>query len=178
MKILNTNLKRAFLTVGTIGLLAIVSGAGCSATDGTGTPTSCTGLDGNVTAQANVKAFGQAAGALDKAAADVEHAWLTTCNAINADMGEDTSKTTAAEACGVVKARMNKAGVSVRLDVKAECHADVSVQADCQAKCKLPSCDIKGVQRIMFGRMRRPGAQRDVHRHLLRKMQRGRGGDL
>ena len=42
MKILNhSTLKRVFSTVGAIGLIALVSGAGCSATDGTGTPVSC-----------------------------------------------------------------------------------------------------------------------------------------
>lgn len=29
------------------------------------------------------------------------------------------------------------------LDAKSECHADVSVQGGCQAKCKLPNCDIR-----------------------------------
>src|SRR6187551_124083 len=147
MKILNrSTLKRAFSTVGAIGLLALAAGAGCSATDGTGTPTSCTGLDVNVSAQATVKAFGQAASALKDAALDVEAKWLSTCNAINADLGEDTSKNTAAEACAVLNARVKKAlnaGAQLTLAVKSECHADVSVQGDCQAKCKLPSCDIE-----------------------------------
>jgi len=135
--------KRTCSTVGLVGLLAMISGAGCSATDGTGTPTSCTGLDANVSAQATVKAFGQASSALKDAALQVEAKWLATCNDINRDLGEDTSKTTAAEACGVVNARINKAHATVTLDVKSECHADVSVQGDCQAKCKLPNCDIK-----------------------------------
>ena len=147
MKILNrSNLKHAFTTVGAIGLLAMVSGAGCSATDGTGTPTSCSGLDANVSAQATVKAFGQASSALKDAALDVEAKWLATCNSINKELGEDTSQTSAAKACGVLNARVKKAlsaGATVTLDVKAECHADVSVQGDCQAKCKLPNCDIE-----------------------------------
>jgi hypothetical protein len=144
MKSLNDfTLKRAFYTVGSIALVALVSGAGCSSTDGTGTPTSCTGLDANVSAQATVKAFGQASSALKDAALDVEAKWLSTCNAINRDLGEDTSKTSAADACAVVNARINRAHATVTLDVKSECHADVSVQGDCQAKCKLPNCDIK-----------------------------------
>jgi hypothetical protein len=147
MKTLNrSTLKRAFCTVGAIGLLALVSGAGCSATDGTGTPTSCSGLDVNVSAQATLKAFGQASSALKDAALDVEAKWLTTCNAINADLGEDASQTSASKACAVLNARVKKAldaGVTVTLTVQSECHADVSVQGDCQAKCKLPNCDIK-----------------------------------
>ncbi|HYP77399.1 MAG TPA: hypothetical protein VER12_15620 [Polyangiaceae bacterium] len=148
MKILNrSSLKRAFSTVGAIGLFAMVAGAGCSsATDGTGTPASCSGLDANVSAQATVRAFGQAASALKDAALDVEAKWLATCNAINADLGEDSSKTSASQACAVLNARVKKsldAGATVQLEVKAECHADVSVQGDCQAKCKLPNCDIK-----------------------------------
>ena len=139
-------LKHAFSTVGAIGLLAMVSEAGCSSTDGTGTPTACTGLDVNVSAQATVKAFGQASSALKDAALDVEAKWLATCNAINADLGEDATQTSAAKACAVLNARVKKAldaGVTVTLDVKSECHADVSVQGDCQANCKLPNCDIK-----------------------------------
>jgi hypothetical protein len=144
MKSLNqSTLKRAFATVGAVGLLAMVSGAGCSATDGTGTPASCNGLDTTVSAQATVKAFGQAAGALRNAALDVEAQWLATCNAINRDLGEDATKTKAADACAIVNKRINDAHATVTLDVKSECHADVSVQGDCEAKCKLPSCDIK-----------------------------------
>lgn len=144
MKSLNQfTMKRAFSTIGMVGLLAMIAGAGCSATDGTGTPTSCTGLDTSVSAQATVKAFGQASGALRQAALDVEAKWLATCNSINADLGEDTSKKTAAEACAVVNARINKAHATVTLDVKSECHADVSVQGECQADCNLPNCDVR-----------------------------------
>lgn len=144
MKILNrSTLKRAFSTVGAIGLLALVSGAACSATDGTGTPASCTGLDVNVSEQATVKAFGQAASALKDAALGVEKQWLNTCNAINADLGLDTSKSSAGEACAVLNAHIKQSGAMVSLVVKSECHADVSVQADCQAKCNLPDCEIK-----------------------------------
>lgn len=144
MKTLNrSTLKRALGTVGAIGLMALVAGAGCSATDGTGTPTSCTGLDANVSAQATVRAFGQAASALKDAALDVEAKWLATCNGINADLGQDASKTTAAEACAVVNAYIKNAKLTVTLVVKADCRADVNVQADCQAKCQLPNCDIK-----------------------------------
>ena len=109
-------------------------------------PRAAPGLDGNVSAQATLKAFGQASSALKDAALDVEAKWLATCNAINADLGEDATQTSASKACGVLNARVKKAvdaGVKVTLDVKADCHADVSVQGDCQAKCKLPDCDIK-----------------------------------
>src|SRR6478736_5484667 len=145
MKSLNQfTLKRAFSTVGLVGLLAMLAGAGCNvATDGTGTPVNCTSLDANVSAQATLKAFGQASSALKDAALGVEAKWLATCNAINGDLGEDTTKTTAAEACAVVNTRINKAHATVTLEVKSDCHADVSVQGDCQAKCKLPDCDIK-----------------------------------
>src|SRR3954464_9547053 len=110
MKSLNDfTLKRAFYTVGSIALVALVSGAGCSSTDGTGTPKSCSGLDVNVSAQATLKAFGQASSALKDAALDVEAQWLSTCNAINADLGLDSSKKSAAEACAVLNARVKKA---------------------------------------------------------------------
>ncbi len=138
MKILNRfTLKRAFCTVGALGLLAIVSGAGCSATDGTGTPTSCNDLDISSRAQATVQAYGQAAGALSTAAAKVEAKWLATCNAINADLDEDKSQTSAAKACAVLNARVKKAlnaGVTVDLQVQADYHADVILQAEFEGK--------------------------------------------
>jgi len=137
-------LKRAFSTVGLVGLMAMLSGAGCNtATDGTGTPVSCSGLDANASAQATLLAFGQASSALKDAALEVEAKWLATCNAINRDLGEDATQTSAAKACAVVNTRINKAHATVTLDVKSECHADVRVQGDCQAKCKLPDCDIR-----------------------------------
>ena len=109
MKTLNQfSLKRALITVSAIGLMGLVAGAGCSATDGTGTPKSCSGLDVNVSAQATLKAFGQASSALKDAALEVEGKWLTTCNAINADLGLDTSKNSAKQACAVLNARVKK----------------------------------------------------------------------
>jgi hypothetical protein len=145
MKILKSlKLKQAFPLVGAFGLLALLSAAGCSATDGTGTPTACSGLDVNASAQATVKAYSQACVALNDRALEVERKWRDTCNAINAELGEDTSNTSAEKACAVLNARIAKAtGVTVNLEVKSECHADLSVQADCQASCKLPDCDIQ-----------------------------------
>jgi len=147
MKILNRSvLKRAFSTVGAIGLMAMVSGAGCSATDGTGTPKSCAGLDVNVSAQATLKAFGQASSALKDAALEVEGKWRETCNAINAELGEDATQKSAEKACAVLNARVKKAlaaGVTVSLQVESECHADVKVQGECQASCNLPDCDVR-----------------------------------
>jgi len=144
MKSLNhSTWKRAFATIGALGSLAIVAGAGCSATDGMGNPASCSGLDANVSAQATVKAFGQASVALRDAALEVEATWRDTCNAINKDLGEDSTNTSAATACAIINKRIKDAHATVVLEVKSECHADVSVQGDCEAKCKLPTCDIK-----------------------------------
>lgn len=147
MKILNSlKLQHAFPLIGSVGLFTLLAAAGCSSTDGTGTPTSCSGLDATVSAQATLKAYAQATVAVNDAALNVEHKWLAVCNAINADVGEDSSKTTAAEACAVLNARVKSAldkGVKVTLSVQSECHADVNVEADCQAKCKLPNCDIE-----------------------------------
>src|SRR4051812_45309284 len=147
MEILNPpKLKQAFPLIGAFGLLALLTASGCSSTDGTGTPTACSNLNVNGSAQATLKAYAQASVALNDRALDVQRRWLDTCNDINAELGEDTSKTTTAEACAVLNARVKKAldaGVTVNLDVKAECHADISAQADCQASCQIPNCDIK-----------------------------------
>ncbi len=147
MKILNAlKLKHAVSAVGAFGLAAMLGMSACSSTDGTGTPTSCSGLDATASAQATLLAYSRATVALNDAAVAVEGDWRAVCNAINKDVGEDSSKTTAAEACAVLNARVKKAldkGVTVSLDVQSECHADVKVEADCQANCKLPNCDIE-----------------------------------
>ncbi|MEO6600623.1 MAG: hypothetical protein ABIQ16_12155, partial [Polyangiaceae bacterium] len=70
--------KHVFATVGAFGLVALLASAGCSSTDGTGTPSSCSGLDVNASAQATVKAYGQACVALKDRALDVEAKWRAT----------------------------------------------------------------------------------------------------
>src|SRR5437016_12431574 len=87
----------ALAAFGVIGLLAMSNG--CSSNDGGGgAPASCNGLDTGVQAQATIKAYGEAAGRLQAKAAEVEGKWLAVCNAMNKDLGEDSSKTTAKEA--------------------------------------------------------------------------------
>src|SRR5450432_1456734 len=146
MKSLNGTFKHAFLLVGAAGLFALVTSAGCGATDGTGAPASCGGLDVTSKAQATVKAYGEACGKLNTRAAEVEAKWLAVCNEINADLGEDSTQTDTAKACAVLNKRVKAAldaGVTVSLDVQADCHADVSVQADCEAQCQVDaSCDV------------------------------------
>ena len=137
--------QRTLQTLGVVGLFALLASTGCGATDGTGTPASCGGLDASSHAQATVKAYGVAAGALSTAAEKVEKQWLAVCNAINHDVGEDASQGSAAQACAVLNKRVKRAldaGVTVNLSVQADCHADVKVAGDCEAQCQLPSCNV------------------------------------
>jgi hypothetical protein len=95
-----------FLLTAAIGVTAI---PGCSSTPGVGgVDQSCAGLDTKSSAQLTVKGFAEAAAALNTKAADVEAKFLAVCNKMNADLGEDTTKTTAADACGVLNARVKK----------------------------------------------------------------------
>lgn len=148
MKYLRQHLfKRAFWVFGAGGTLALLASAGCSSTDGTGTPTTCNGLDVSVKAQATVKAYGEAAGKLNTRAAQVEAKWGSICNAINAELGEDATQTDTAKACAVLNARVKAAlgkGVTVSLIVDSECHADVKVQASCEGQCSADvNCDVQ-----------------------------------
>src|SRR5450432_2608105 len=116
MKSLNGKFKHACLVLGAGSLLALVSSAGCGATDGTGAPASCGGLDATSKAQATIKAYGEACGKLNTRAAEVEAKWLAVCNAINADLGEDATQTDTAMACAVLNKRVKAAlaaGVTV-----------------------------------------------------------------
>lgn len=121
-----------------------LAGSGCSAAKAA---EGCNGLDVNAQADVTVKAFADAATQLDDAATKVEAQWATVCNAINGDLGEDTSKTDAAGACGVLNARVAKAlqnGATVNVTAHYTCQADASVQADCQGKCAAAAkCDIQ-----------------------------------
>ena len=129
-------------------LFAAVPLAACSSQDdGTGAPASCSGLDTSVRAQATLRAYAEAVTSLRTRALEVEAKFLSVCNAINADLGLDTSKTTAAEACGILKDRIDAAaknGVTVQATIDFNCRADISVQANCEGKCQVDAdCDIQ-----------------------------------
>ncbi|HUQ51989.1 MAG TPA: hypothetical protein VM692_07190, partial [Gammaproteobacteria bacterium] len=136
-----------FSSLSLFALAALPISACSTANDGTGAPASCSGLDTSVRAQATLRAYAEAVTSLRDRAAEVEGKFLSVCNAINGDLGLDTSKTTAEQACGVLKQRIDaaaKAGVTVEAQIEFNCHADVSVQADCEASCQVEaSCDVK-----------------------------------
>ena len=90
-------------------VLVLPISACSSANDGTGAPASCSGLDTKVRAQATLRAYAEAVTSLRDRAAEVEGKFLTVCNAINSDLGLDSSKTTAQDACGVLKGRIDAA---------------------------------------------------------------------
>ncbi len=120
---------------------------GCSAAkDLENASKGCDGLDVTVAAQVTIKSFAQAATNLELRAKEVEAKFLAVCNAMNTDLGEDSSKTTAAEACGILKARVDKAvaaGVNVSAQVSFNCTADVKAQASCEATCNATlNCDV------------------------------------
>src|SRR4051812_37568081 len=94
--------RSSFALYSSLALLAVavVPVAGCSSEDdGTGAPASCSGLDTKLRAQATLRVYAEAVTSLRSRALDVEAKFLAVCNDINADLGLDTSKTTAAEAC-------------------------------------------------------------------------------
>ncbi len=115
--------------------------------DAVGALQGCNGLNVSAKADATVKAFADAATQLETAAKALEAEWALTCNAINADLGLDTSKKDAAGACGVLNVRVAdalKTGVTVTLDVNYSCKAEAKVQASCQGQCAASAnCDIK-----------------------------------
>jgi len=91
----------------------------------------CDGLDVTALAQRTVQSFAEAAANLEIRARAVEAKFLTVCNRVNADLGEDVSNTTAAAACGVLKARVDAAvakGVSV----------NALILVNCKRRCEVP----------------------------------------
>jgi hypothetical protein len=133
-------------------LFAVVTAAtainGCAAAkDAEGAAQGCSGLNVQVSAQAAVKAFAEAAADLQTAAAAVEAKYLVVCNKMNASLGLDTSKTTAKDACAVLQARVQMAaaaGVTVQTDIAFNCTADVKAQASCEGTCNASAmCDVK-----------------------------------
>lgn len=117
-----------------------------SADDGSGAPASCSGLDTKQRAQATLRAYAEAVTALRSRALDVEAKFLSTCNAINADLGLDTSKTTAADACAVLNQRVKLAaqqGVVITPKFEFNCHVDLDAQAKCEGSCQASAdCDV------------------------------------
>jgi hypothetical protein len=131
-----------------VSLLAVPLAAtalhGCSAAQQAAA--GCDGLDVTTsTAQASVLAFSQASADLDAAAARVQQKFLAVCNAMNTELNLPT-KTTAAEACQVLHDHVNavaQAGATVTVTVVPNCHADLSVQASCEASCTATAkCDV------------------------------------
>jgi hypothetical protein len=129
-----------------MALLAAASG-GCSAAANAVTQ-GCAGLDANASeAQATLSAWAKAVDSLNTAAASVEADWFQVCNDMNADLGLDTSKTTASDACKVlntyIQQDLQSGNVTVSLSVLADCQADLSAQASCDATCNAQaSCDV------------------------------------
>jgi hypothetical protein len=127
---------------------AVMVSNGCSAASGLQAGAQgCDGLDLHAEAQLSVHEWVLALQALDTATSGVEAKWLKVCNEINKDLKLDTSKTTASDACGVLKAYIaaEKATLTIVLTVQPPvCEADLSVEADCQAQCTVAAnCDVK-----------------------------------
>lgn len=147
---LRTTRNTSFIVRNAIALAALTTlGLSACSTkdDGSGAPASCSGLDTTVKAQATLRAYAESVTSLRERALEVEAKFLSVCNAINADLGLDTSKTTAAEACDILKKRVDaaaKAGATVEVVIDFNCHADISAQASCDADCKIDAaCDVE-----------------------------------
>src|ERR1700753_3960047 len=136
----DSKVKRLHVMVALGALGVLVGSNGCNtAVDKNGTPVACEGLHATARAQATILAYGQACAKLQSKAAEVEAKWLGICNGVNGELGLDTSKTTAKDACAILNARVKQAlnaGVTVKLDVQASCSADVKAQVDCEGKCQ------------------------------------------
>ena len=118
----------------------------CNAQDLINTTKGCEGLD--VAANqfdASVKAFVAAVIDFNDAAKAAEAEWLRICNAINTEIGEDATKTTAADACGILGARIKKAKADkFVVTATGGCQVDASIQARCDADCYVAAkCDVK-----------------------------------
>ena len=121
---------------------------GCAAAKDAASATGCDGLSATVSAQATLKGYAQAAVKLRDQAIRVEAKFLDVCNKMNAKLGEDATKTTATEACGILQARVKKAtdaGVTVALTIDPfSCTANVNAQASCEGTCNVQAtCDVK-----------------------------------
>ena len=126
--------KRTAIRHSVLGLVfgaAGVGAAACSGTDAEGAVAGCGGLDTTVQAEATLHAYSEATVKLRDRALEVEAQFAAVCNAMNADLGLDTSNDSAEAACGVLRARIDeaaRAGVSVVVEVTFDCSADISVQ--------------------------------------------------
>ncbi|HET9957911.1 MAG TPA: hypothetical protein VFQ61_25610, partial [Polyangiaceae bacterium] len=129
-----------FILIGLAALTALAAN-GCSSAEEAAA--GCNGLDAKVQAQASVKAFADAAFALRDRAVAIEGQFLAVCNKINAAVGADTSKTTAEGACGVLSGYIQAQKLSVSVIVGGGCTIDAKAQAECEATCTPPSCDIE-----------------------------------
>lgn len=110
----------------------------------------CTALSATTNkAQATLLAFSQAAADLNVAAGTVQAKFLSVCNSINAELGLDTTKTTADTACAVLHQHVQAvvaAGATVTVTVVPHCDIDINAQAQCEAKCTPPTCEITPVR--------------------------------
>ena len=120
----------------------------CSAKDLANAAKGCDGLDAKANKfDASVHAFVDAMVAFNAAGAKVEAQWHDVCLAVDTELKLDiTGKSTAAELCGVLNARIQSAlakGVTMSLSVEGSCQVNASVEADCQASCTVSGgCDI------------------------------------
>lgn len=130
-----------------LGAVAVMAGAIAGLTDCTAANNALAGCDGvDARQRASILAFNDAAAALDAQAQATAALWLSTCNAINGELGLDTSQTSADKACQITANRIKAAtakGVTVTLDVAYACSVDASVEAKCDANCYAAvNCDV------------------------------------
>jgi hypothetical protein len=128
---------------------ALLAAQGCTLQGGRASP-ECRGLDALVPAHAALLAYADATVLLRDRAFEAEERFLNVCNAINRDLGFAGDAATAAEACGVLGSRVQRAvddGVDVSAELTLTCNADVELQASCEAGCQLALCEESLVRR-------------------------------
>jgi hypothetical protein len=132
---------------GLTGAGGTIGTGGSTARDGAIAGLGCDGLELTTSAGASIKSYADAVTDLGLAVDAVNARFVSICNRMNADLGLDTTQTSADNACGVLNAYVRQqaaAGVIVTVNVAFACSPSVSTRAACQALCAGPaSCDLK-----------------------------------
>ena len=95
-----SNVLRHSVTGFVLTALGISAGA-CSSSDAEDAVAGCDGLDATVRAEATLRAYSEATVKLRDRALEVEAKFAAVCNAMNSDLGLDSSNESAEAACGI-----------------------------------------------------------------------------
>lgn len=139
--------KLASVSSLSLGLIALGLAAQSCSGEGGRSSAECSALDPALRAHATLLAYAEATAALRDRAFEVEAQFLSVCNAINRDLGLPSNRATAAEACALLRQRVQQAfdeGIAVEAEVGFNCSADIALQAQCELDCQVAAgCDLE-----------------------------------